>query len=63
MNFMQMLAQFQQFRKDPMGMLSQKFNIPQDAKTPEDVLNHLVNSGQVSKDNLNQANQMANMLK
>ena len=63
MNIMQMLAQFQQFKKNPMGMLSQRFNIPESAKTPEDVLNHLINSGQVSKDNVNQANQMANMLK
>ena len=63
MNFMQMLAQFQQFKKNPITMLSQRFNIPESAKTPEDVLNHLINSGQVSKDNVNQANQMANMLK
>ena len=63
MNIMQMLAQFQQFKKNPMAMLSQRFNIPESAKTPEDILNHLVNSGQVSKENINQANQMASMLK
>lgn len=63
MNMMQMLAQFQQFRKNPMAMLQQRFNIPQNLTEPNDIIKHLVDSGQVSKDQINQFSQMASMLK
>ena len=63
MNMMNMLAQFQQFRKNPMAMLSQRFNIPQNLSDPNDILKHLVDTGQVSKDQINQFSQMASMLK
>lgn len=63
MNMMNMLAQFQQFRKNPMAMLSQRFNIPQNMTDPNDILKHLVDTGQVSKDQINQFSQMASMLK
>lgn len=63
MNMMNMLAQFQQFKKNPMAMLSQRFNIPQNLTEPNDILKHLVDSGQVSKDQINQFSQMASMLR
>ena len=63
MNMMQMLAQFQQFRKNPMAMLQQRFNIPQNLTEPNDIIQHLVDSGQVSKDQIAQVSQMASMLK
>ena len=63
MNMMNMLAQFQQFRKNPMAMLSQRFSIPQNMSDPNDILKHLVDTGQVSKDQINQFSQMASMLK
>lgn len=63
MNMMNMLAQFQQFKKNPMAMLSQRFNIPQNLSDPNDIVKHLVDSGQVSKDQINQFSQMASMLK
>ena len=37
MNMMNMLAQFQQFKKNPMAMLSQRFNIPQNLSDPNDM--------------------------
>ena len=63
MNMMNMLAQFQQFKKNPMAMLSQRFNIPQNLSDPNDIVKHLVDSGQVSTDQINQFSQMASMLK
>ena len=63
MNMMNMLSQFQQFRKNPMAMLQQRFRIPQNLTEPNDIIKHLVDSGQVSKDQIEQFSQMASMLR
>lgn len=63
MNMMSMLSQFQQFRKNPMAMLQQRFRIPQNLTEPNDIIKHLVDSGQVSKDQIEQFSQMASMLR
>ena len=63
MNMMQMLMQFQQFKKNPMSMLSRRFNIPQNLNNPDDVLKHLVDTGQVNKDQLEQVQMMASMFR
>lgn len=57
MNFMQML---QQLRQNPMQMLSQRFNVPQNIQNPQDIIQHLLNTGQISQDQVNQAMQMRN---
>lgn len=54
-NIMQMWSQFQQ---NPMGMLAQRFNIPQNIRNPQDIVQHLLNSGQVTQAQVNQAMQM-----
>lgn len=54
-NIMQIWAQFQQ---NPMGMLAQRFNIPQGIQNPQDIVQHLLNSGQVTQAQVNQAMQM-----
>lgn len=54
-NIMQIWSQFQQ---NPMGMLAQRFNIPQGIQNPQDIVQHLLNSGQVTQAQLNQAMQM-----
>lgn len=56
-NFLTMLNQFKQ---NPVGMLSQKFNIPQNMNDPNEILQHLLNSGQVSQDQVNKVMQMKN---
>lgn len=61
MNMIQMLAQFQQFKKNPMAMLLKKYNIPGNLNSPDDVLKHLVSSGQVSQDQLEQVKAVASM--
>ena len=51
MNVIQMFGMLQQIKTNPMGLLSQKFNIPDgvNLKDPNEIINHLVNSGQVSQ--------------
>lgn len=48
-----------QIRQNPIKMLSQKFNIPQNMSTnPQDILQYLLNSGQVSQEQVNNAMQL-----
>lgn len=57
-NIMQML---QQFRQNPMQVLMQrKLNVPPNiANDPQAILNHLLQTGQVSQQQVNNAYQMA----
>ena len=49
----------QQLQADPIGMLSKRFNIPADLpKNPNEILQYLLNSGQVSQQQINNAMQM-----
>lgn len=49
------LQAYQQFRSNPMQMLMQKYNIPQgiDTSNPNAILQHLLNTGQVSQQQVN----------
>lgn len=60
---MNMMKMFQQFRSNPMQMLSRRFSIPEGINDPNEILQHLVNTNQVSQDQINQISQMANMFK
>lgn len=53
---------YQQLMSNPASLLSQRFNIPQsvDMNDPNAILNHLVNSGQVSQAQINNAMNMRN---
>lgn len=54
---MQMLSQL---RSNPAGMLRQAgYNIPDGMNNPQQIVNHLLNSGQVNQGRLNMAQQMA----
>ena len=48
------------FMQNPLAMLMRKYNIPQGMNNPQDILQHLLNSGQVSQEQINQAMQMRN---
>lgn len=49
----------QQLRQDPIGMLSKRFNIPADiSHNPNEILQYLLNSGQISQQQINNAMQM-----
>lgn len=55
-----MMQMFQNFRQNPMAMLSQRFNIPQNLNNPNDIIQHLLNSGQISQAQVNNAMNMRN---
>jgi len=49
-----------QFKQNPMMMLSRKYNIPQNLNDPNQIIQHLLNTGQVSQSQVNNAMQMRN---
>ena len=55
---------YQRFRQNPMQMLNQRFNIPQNVNLsdPNAILQHLMSTGQVSQDQINQVMQMKNKI-
>ena len=60
-NPMQMLSQL---RSDPGGMLRQAgYTVPDGMNNPQDIVNHLLNSGQVNNSRLSMAQQMAKMFR
>ena len=59
MNIMQMLGQL---KSNPLGVLKQAgFNVPANINSPQEIIQHLMNSGQVNQNQVNQAQQMAQM--
>ena len=48
---------YQQLRQNPMQMLSKRFNLPQnlDMNNPNDIIQHLLNTGQITQNQVNQA--------
>ena len=65
MNPMNIMALLQQFRQNPMQILMQRrMNVPQNiSNDPQAILNHLLQTGQVSQDQVNRAYQMAQRFK
>lgn len=58
-NMMQMLTQL---RQNPVGLLQKAgFNIPANINGPQAILQHLTQTGQINQNQLNQAQQMAQM--
>ncbi len=53
---------YQRFRQNPMQMLNQRFNIPQNINLsdPNEILQHLMNTGQVTQNQINQVMQLKN---
>lgn len=49
-----------QFRSNPMAIISQRFNIPQNITTPQAMIQHLLDSGQITQEQVNNAMQMRN---
>ena len=47
---------YQQLRQNPIQVLSQRFNIPQgvDVRNPNSIIEHLLNTGQVTQSQVNQ---------
>lgn len=60
-NLMQLEQMYSQFRQNPIGFLGRRYNIPQNLNNPQDIIQHLLNSGQVSQDQVNRAMQIMQM--
>ena len=59
-NIMQTLGQL---RSNPLGMLQKAgYNIPANLTDPQQIVRHLTQTGQINQNQLNQAQQMAQML-
>ena len=57
---MNILELYSQFRNNPVQLLKRRFNIPDNVNinNPNDIIQHLLNTGQVSQNQVNQAMQM-----
>ena len=56
------MAMLSQLKNNPLAILKQAgFNVPDNLNNPQEIIQHLMNSGQVSQQQLNQAQQMAGM--
>lgn len=53
MNPFNLMSAYQSFVQNPMQMLNQRFNIPQGMNTPNEIINHLVSTGQVNQNQIN----------
>lgn len=49
---------YQQFRQNPMAMLSRRFNVPSNLNDPNEIIQYLLNTNQVTQSQVNSAMQM-----
>ena len=61
-NLQQLMQAYSQLRSNPIQILGQRFNIPQgvDMQNPQAIIQHLLNSGQITQQQVNQLSQMRN---
>lgn len=50
---------FQDFMQNPIGALSKKYNIPQNLTDPMNIIQHLLNTNQITQQQVNSAMQRA----
>lgn len=55
-----LMSMYQNLRTNPMGVLAQRFNIPTnvDTSSPQSIIQHLLNTGQVTQAQVNNAMSM-----
>ena len=49
-----------QFRQNPRAMIAQRYNIPTDMNDPNQILQYLLNTNQITQDQVNRVMQMRN---
>lgn len=59
-NINDMMDLYNRIRQNPVQVLSQRFNLPPNISSSQDIIQHLLNTGQVSQDQVNRAMQMQN---
>ena len=64
-NMKDVMNMYQKFHQNPMQMLNQRFNIPQNINmsNPNDIIQHLLNTGQVTQEQLNNVMNMRNQFR
>lgn len=62
MNMNQLMNMYQQLRSNPMQMLARRYNLPQgmNMNNPNDIIQHLLNTGQINQAQVNQLMGMQN---
>ena len=56
----QMANTVERFKQNPLGMLAQRFNIPQGMSDPNQILQYLLNTNQITQEQVNRVMQMRN---
>lgn len=51
---------YQQFRQNPLSFLTRKYNIPGGLSDPQAIIQHLLNSGQITQTQLNEVVKLRN---
>lgn len=59
-NVARLMQMYQQLRQNPAQILSQRFSIPPNMSDPQEIIQYLLNSGQVSQAQINQVMQLKN---
>lgn len=54
------MGMYNQFMQNPIQMLSKKYNIPADLNDPNAIIQHLINTNQVSQQQVNNLMQLRN---
>ena len=64
-NMKDLMDFYNRFRQNPMQILNQRFNIPQnvDINNPNDIIQHLLNTGQITQNQVNNAMNMRNQFR
>lgn len=56
-----MISKYQRFMQNPLqALMEANFNVPQGMSNPNDIIQHLLNTGQVSQSRFNQVMQLRN---
>lgn len=55
-----MMQMYQQMMSNPVQFLSRRFNIPQNLNNPNEIIQHLLNTGQVTQEQVNRIQSMKN---
>jgi hypothetical protein len=54
---------YTQFKQNPVALLQKKYNIPAELTDPNEIMKHLMSTGQVTQQQINQAMNMSRMFR
>lgn len=59
-NINQIMNLYQRLKQNPAQILASRFNLPSNLNNPNEIIQHLLNTGQISQEQVNQAMGMRN---